>query len=79
METWMPVIVENIPVAAVLIIMTRMWLTFLKDRDKSTLDTFKSITDSARDTAKDTRGSIDKNTKVLTELRVMIEERMRGA
>lgn len=78
METWGPVLLENLPVAVVLIYMTKMWLTFLRERDKTTLDTFKDISDAADETTRSTRDSINRNTEVLTGVRTLIEERMRA-
>ena len=74
----MPVIVQNMPVAAVLIIMTRMWLTFMRDRDKATLDTFKDISDAADETTRSTRDSIKENTQILTGVKTILEERLRN-
>jgi len=66
MEQW-GMLVENIPIAAALIWITKLWLAFLEGRDKKTLETFKAITKS-----------INENTKVLAELKTTIEHRVRN-
>ena len=78
METWGPVLVENLPVCAVLIYMMRMFLQHIERRERSTLDTFKDISEAADETTRSTRDSINRNTEVLTGVKTLIEQDARS-
>jgi len=56
-------LMENVPVAVAMIVMTKLFLTYLKTRDESALSTRREATEA-----------INRNTEVLAELKTLIGE-----
>lgn len=74
MEEW-KWLIENVPVAAALIIMTRMWLTFLRDRDAETMETLRRISDQCHGVQRESTAAIGEVTEVLAGLKTLVEGR----
>lgn len=62
MEKAFEFLMENVPVAVAMIVMTKLFLTYLKHRDESALVTRREATEA-----------INRNTEVLVELKTLIE------
>lgn len=60
-------LIENVPVAGGLIIMTRMWLTYLRDEGTANREVIRSITT-------DFRQAITDNTDALASLKGAVEK-----
>lgn len=61
MDKAMEFLLQNVPVAVAMIVMTKLFLTYLKARDGSALSARKEATEA-----------INRNTKVLAELTTLI-------
>ncbi len=78
-------LIENVPVAAALIIMTKMWLSHLRASDDKTRETFKAIADNAGETFKAIADDAEERTKSCqtvieanTEVLVQVKEVMKA-
>lgn len=69
-------LIENVPVAAALIIMTKMWLSHLKSSDESVRETFKSIVQESEIRAHDCKEVIRENTVVLGKVQQVMEKHL---
>jgi len=67
---WM---IENVPVAAALIIMTKMWLSHLKSSDEGARETFKTIAHESASRAEECQGVIRDNTDVLGQVKQVMD------
>lgn len=70
---WM---IENLPVAAALIVMTKMWLSHLRTSDESTRETFKTIAKECEIRAADSKNVIKENTKALAKVNLVMEKHL---
>lgn len=66
-------LIENVPVAAALIIMTKMWLSHLKSSDEGARETFKTIAHESANRDEKCQGVIKDNTDVLGQVKQVME------
>ena len=66
-------LLENLPVAAALIIITKMWLSHLKTSDEGARETFKAISKECETRASECKEVIKENTDVLGKVKQVME------
>ncbi len=69
-------LIENVPVAAALIIMTKMWLSHLKTSDEGARETFRAIASESEVRANDCKEVIRENTVVLSKVQQVMEKHL---
>ena len=66
-------LIENVPVAAALLVMTKMWLNHLKVSEERNRLTFKEVSDESNKRSEDCHQVIKENTAVLEQVKQVIE------
>ena len=69
-------LIENVPVAAALIIMTKMWLSHLKTSEAATRKLFASIANECEIRANVSKEVIKDNTEALAKVKQVMEKHL---